>query len=123
MRIELLQKAVNLVHGQLLEDIYTIWVEPERERLKQEVLAALLELADLLKNNNQVYEALNVYQQAIEYEPTFETAYLLAMKLYIQLNDRGNTLRLYDAYKEMMRQELNLPPSAEIEAVFKRLMH
>ena len=123
VRIELLQKSVNLVHGPLLEDIYTIWVEPERERLKQVFLAALLELADLLKNTNQVYEALNTYQQAIDYDPTFESAYLLAMKLYAQLNDRSNTLRLYDAYTEMMKQELDLPPSAEIEAVFKRLMH
>ena len=123
VRIELLQKAVNLVHGQLLEDIYTVWVEPERERIKQEFLAALLELADLLKNTNQVHVALNTYQQAIDYDPTFETAYLLAMKLYLQVNDRGSTLRLYDAYTEMMRQELDLPPSAEIEAIFKQLMH
>jgi two-component SAPR family response regulator len=123
VRIELLQKAVNLVHGQLMEDIYTIWVEPERERLRQKFLEALLELAELLKINNQVYDALNAYQRAIDYDPTFETAYLLAMKLSIQLNDRGNTLRLYDAYTEMMKQDLNLPPSAEIEAVFKRLIH
>ena len=122
VRIELLQKAVDLVHGYFLEDIYTTWVEPERERIRQEFLAVLLELADLLKNTKQIYEALDTYQKAINYDPTFETPYLLAMKLYMQLNDRVNALRLYDSYTEMMKHELDLPPSAEMEAVFKRLM-
>ena len=121
IRIELLQKAVNLVHGQFLEDIYATWVVPERERIDQEILSALLELADLLKNTNQVHAALTAYQQAIDHDPTFEIAYLLAMKLHIQLNDRGSALRIYDAYTEMMDRELDLPPSPEMEAVYKRL--
>jgi len=122
IQIELLQKAVKLVRGQLLEDIYTIWIEPERERIKQQFLSAVLELADLLKNTNQAREALAVYQQAIDHEPTYETAYLLAMKLHIQLNDRVNALRLYDAYTDVMKHQLDLPPSEEMEAIFKQLM-
>lgn len=121
MRIELLQKAVNLVHGHFLEDIYAIWVTPERERINQELLSALLELADLLKNANRVHEALIIYQRAIDHDPTFESAYLLAMKLHIQLNDRVGALRLYDAYTAMMEHELDLPPSPEMEAAYKRL--
>jgi two-component SAPR family response regulator len=122
VKIELLQKATELVQGHFLEDIHTIWVEPERERIKQEFLEALLELADLLKNTKQMYEALDTYQRAINHDSTFETAYLLALKLYLKLNDRVSAVRLYDAYTEMMKQELDLPPSPEIEAVFKRLM-
>jgi LuxR family transcriptional regulator, maltose regulon positive regulatory protein len=122
IQIELLQKAVKLVRGKLLEDIYSIWIEPERERINQQFLSALLELAVLLKNNNQAREALTIYQQAIEHDPTYETAYLMAMKLHMQLNDRVNAIRLYDAYTEVMKHELDLPPSEEMEAVFKRLM-
>jgi DNA-binding SARP family transcriptional activator len=84
-------------------------------------LSALLELSELLKNANQVHAALSVYQQAIEHDPTFEIAYLLAMKLHIQLNDRVSAIRLYDDYAEMMNHELDLPPSPEIEAFYKRL--
>ena len=122
IRIELLQKAVNLVHGQFLEDIYATWVISERERIDQEILSALLELAELLKNVHQVQEALATYQQAINHDPTIETAYLLAMKLLIQLNDRVSAIHLYDAYTEMMRSELDLPPSPEMQAVYKRLV-
>ena len=123
IQIELLQKAVKLARGQLLEDIYGIWIEPERERINQQFLSALLELAVLLKNNNQAREALAIYQQVIDHDPTYETAYLLAMKLHMQLNDRVNALRLYDTYTEVMKHELDLPPSAEMEEIFKWLMH
>ena len=122
IRIELFQKAVNLVQGHFLEDVYATWVIPERERIEQQLLSALLDLADLLKNDNQFYAALNAYQQAIDHDPTFEIAYLLAIKLYIQLNDRVSAIRLYDAYTEMMNRELDLPPSPEMEAVYKRLV-
>jgi two-component SAPR family response regulator len=121
IQIELLQKAVSLVHGQFLEDIYANWVIPERERIDQEVLSALLELANLLKKANQIHEALTLYEKAIDHDSTFETAYLLAMKLHLQLNDRVSAIRLYDAYTEMMNHELDLPPSPEIEAFYRRL--
>jgi two-component SAPR family response regulator len=122
-KIELLQKAVNLVKGHLLEDIYATWAEMERERINQEFRSALLTLADLLKSTNQVQEALAVYQQAIDHDPTFEAAYVLAMKMFLQLNDRVGAVRLYDAYTEMMDHELDLPPSSEMEAVYRQLMH
>jgi ATP/maltotriose-dependent transcriptional regulator MalT len=121
MRIELLRKAVDLVQGQFLEDIYATWAIPERERIDQEILSSLLELADLLKNMNQVHAALAAYQRAIDHDPTFEIAYLLAMKLHIQLNDKVSAFRTYDAYTEMMNRELDLPPSPEMEAVYKLL--
>jgi two-component SAPR family response regulator len=122
MLIELLRKAVNLVSGQFLEDIYATWVIPERERINQEFFSALLTLADHLKNMNQFDETLALYQKAIDHDPTFETAYLLTMKLHLQLGDRVSAVRLYENYTEMMNRELDLPPSAEMEAVYKRLV-
>jgi len=123
IQIELLKKAINLVQGYFLEDIYATWVIPERERIKQKILSALLELANLLKKNNNFHEALAIYQRAIDYDITFESAYLLAIKLYTQMNDRSNAVRLYDVYTEMMRHEFDLPPSLEMKSVYKRLIH
>ena len=122
IQIELYQKAVQLVRGHFLEDIDAVWVEPERERINQKFLSALLSLANLLKNNKQVHEALATCRQAIEHEPTFEEAYLASMKIYIQLDDHVGGLKLYETYKEMMRHELDLPPSPEMDTLYKRLM-
>ena len=121
LQIELLQRAVNLVNGHFLEDVYAAWVWPERERLNQMFLQTLLDLAELLKNANKFQEALAIYQRAIEHDPTFETAYLHAMNLHLQLKDRVGAIHLYDAYTEMMDRELDLPPSPEMETIYKRL--
>ena len=121
LQIELLQRAVNLVNGHFLEDIYATWVWPERERINLIFLQTLLDLADLLKDVNKFQEALATYQRAIEHDSTFEAAYLHAMNLHIQLNDRVSAIRVYEAYTEMMDHELDLPPSPEMETVYKRL--
>ena len=122
MQIELYQKAINLVRGNYLEGIDATWALTERERINQGILYALLALVDLLKNTGRVREAIDACQQAIEHDPTFETAYLTAMKIYLQLDDRVSALKLYENYTEIMESELDLPPSPEMEAFFKRLM-
>ena len=121
-QIALLKKAVELVKGHFLEDIYDTWVLPERERIDQQFLSTLLLLADLLKNTNRVHEALDICHRAIGHEPSFEPAYLVAMKIYLQLNDRIGAIRLYDAYIKMMADELDLPPSLEIEEIYKKTL-
>ena len=123
IQIELLQKAVNLINGHFLEDIGATWVWSKRERLDQEFLQAALILTDLLKNKNRLEEALSICKRAIEHVPTFEAAYESAMKLYMQMNDRVNAIRIFEQYKEMMRQELDLSPASELEAVYKTLLY
>jgi len=121
LQIELLQRAVDLVNGQFLEDVYATWVWPAREHINRVFLQSLLDLAELLKNENKTQEALAAYKRAIEHDPTFEAAYLHAMNLYRRLNDRVSAIRLYEDYIKMMDHELNLPPSPEIKAVYKRI--
>ncbi len=122
LKIEFLKRAVDLVNGQLLEDLDAIWIWPERERLNQEFLQALFELAELYTKKGQDQEALDMYNRAIQHYPTSEEAYILAMNLYMQINDRVSAIRLYEAYAKTMVKELNLPPSPEMESFYERLL-
>lgn len=122
VRIELLEKAAGQFGGPFLEDVEGVWVWSERERLGQMFLAALVDLAEALRNANRVHEAIAACQRAIEYDPTLEAAYHTAMKIYGRINDRAGIVRLYDAYVEAMKQELDLPPSEEIEAFYQQLI-
>jgi len=122
LKIEFLKRAVDLVKGQLLEDLDAIWVWPERERLNQEFLQALFELAKLYSKASQEQKALEMYHRAIQHYPTSEEAYILAMNLYMQMNDRVSAIRLYESYSKTIVKELNLPPSPEMEAFYERLL-
>ncbi len=112
-QIALYQKAVDLVHGPYLHDMDVDWAIPERERMNQVYLSALVSLADLLFRRSRPEKALAVCQRAIEYEPTHEAAYRLSMEIYHRLGNRGAVSRMYQACQEAMEKRLGMPPSDE----------
>jgi ATP/maltotriose-dependent transcriptional regulator MalT/two-component SAPR family response regulator len=121
-QIKFYRKAVELVKGPYLDDIYFDWVIADRERLDQLYLAALLSLAELYQKQAQLNEALAMCQRAIEYKPVHESAYRLSMQIHHRMGDRAAVIRTYEACKAALRKHLSLPPSPETDALYKKLI-
>jgi ATP/maltotriose-dependent transcriptional regulator MalT/two-component SAPR family response regulator len=115
------QNAVDLIDGPFLKDIYADWAMLERERLGQIYLSALITLAEIFQKLAQPERALETCQRAIDYEATFEAAYILSMQIYHRMGDRASVIRIYQAFEETMQRQLGLLPTKETKELYQRL--
>ena len=115
------QKAVELVHGNYLEDMGAIWVLPERERLEQAYLEASLALGEILLSRGQTTNALKTCEGTLEHSPASEAAYRLQMRVYHRLGDQGSVTYAYKTCEQVMQETYNLPPSRETQRLYREL--
>jgi two-component SAPR family response regulator len=120
-QIEFYQKAVDLVRGPYMDDMDMDWAIPERERLNQIYLSALLSLADLFLQQSNTEKSLAVSQRAVAYDATYEPAYRKIMQIYYRMGDRAAVLRTYQACQEAMQKQLDMRPSIETEELYRNL--
>jgi two-component SAPR family response regulator len=120
-KISFYQRAIDLVQGPYLNDIYSDWVIEERGRLEQIYLKTLHELADLYLKDGQLESAINICEKALQIDPGEEKAYEIAMKTYYKLGQRGSIIHMYQRYKEVMQTQYGLQPSKEMEDLYQKL--
>lgn len=116
------RKAVNLVYGPYLEDMYFDWVMTDRERLNQIYLNALLSLAELYQKQGLLEETLAICQRTVENDPGLEAAYRLSMQIYHRMGDRQSIIRTYQSCVDALKQHFFLPPSKETEELYRKLV-
>jgi two-component SAPR family response regulator len=121
-QITLFQKAVDLVSGPFLNDIYADWAMIERERLSQAYLTALMTLAELLLKQAQPEQALATCKRALNYDIAFEAAYALSMQIYYRMGDRASIIRTYQACQDALNRQLGFPPSDDTDQLYRRLI-
>ncbi|MFN8414209.1 MAG: tetratricopeptide repeat protein [Anaerolineales bacterium] len=121
-QVDFYHKAVELVHGPYLDDMYFDWVLMDRERLNQIYLNALLSLAELYQKQAMLEEALVMCQRAVECDSGLEAAYRLSMQIYHRLRDRQAVMRTYQACVEALKQNFDLSPSKETKNLYHKLI-
>ncbi len=121
-QIEFYRKAVDLVHGPYLNDVFYDWVEAGRDRLGQMHLNALIILADLYLRSANLEEALSMSLTAVKYDPTLEAGYRISMQVYQRMGDRQSVFRTYQICHDALGHFLSLPPSKETEELYQKLI-
>jgi predicted ATPase/DNA-binding SARP family transcriptional activator len=117
-----LQRAVDLYRGDLLAgDDPGPWASVHRDRLRRRYLEALLKLGELRTAEGAHEAAVRLYGQAIVCDEFHEAAHRALARARARAGDRAGALRQLHDLARILRDELNLDPSAETVDLRSRL--
>jgi len=117
-----LQAALQLYQGDFVEDLLDgEWFLLRREELRRKYLDALLQLGQLFFAREDYARAADAYRRAIEKDEVLEEAHRELMRCYARQGERGQALRHYQTFEQLIRDELGSLPAAESAALYQRL--
>ncbi|NJC94746.1 MAG: hypothetical protein FIB03_00150, partial [Anaerolineae bacterium] len=122
VRTEWHERAVDLYHGEYLQNLYYEWVFPERRRLTQTYLGALQELASHHLANQSPKQGIEYIEKAIRLDLLNEDLYCLGMRAYAALKDRTSLTRLFTDLNARLNTELDTNPLPETSRLYQELI-
>ncbi|HEY6019173.1 MAG TPA: BTAD domain-containing putative transcriptional regulator, partial [Candidatus Paceibacterota bacterium] len=117
-----LQQAVSFYSGDLLPDCYDDWVQPEREKLREQFSGALERLIQRLEIEREYSLAITYAQRLLQVEPLREETHRQLMRLYAASGEKAKALHTYHSYVTLLKRELDVEPGPDIEAQYLRLL-
>jgi DNA-binding SARP family transcriptional activator len=99
----------------LLDDWYEDWVLMEREHFRQLRLQALERLSLERAAGGQFGRAIETALAAVSSEPLRESAHRALISVHLAQGNRGEAIRQYCIYRRLMRDELDLEPSRQMD--------
>jgi DNA-binding SARP family transcriptional activator len=99
----------------LLGDWYEDWIVVEREHIRQLRLQALELLAVDFAHRGQFGRAIEIALAAVATEPLRESAHRVLIAAHLAQGNRSEAIRQYVAYQRLMREELDLEPSKQMD--------
>jgi LuxR family transcriptional regulator, maltose regulon positive regulatory protein len=117
-----LQAASNLWRGPYLQDLDANWAWADRQRLERAYLEALHQLAELHRQTGDRESALQTCRRALEVNSCAEDFHRLAMRIHADLGDRLAVIWQYQACRDILHTELDVLPSEETQALYRRLI-
>jgi ATP/maltotriose-dependent transcriptional regulator MalT/DNA-binding SARP family transcriptional activator len=121
--ISLYTQAAERYKGDFLsEDLYAPWADIKREELKRTYINLLLRLAQLHEDRGTIEKAIFFYKKATHTDSVLEKAYQRLMRLYSQQGKRNEALKVYEACKEAMRDDLDIEPDEVTVSLYKKIL-
>ena len=119
------QEALDLYQGDLLEGFhlpgaapaFNQWLDQERERLRTRAAEGSWQLAGDAEQSDDPTAAQAWAKKAAGFTPFSDEVHLRLIELLDRVGDRAGALRAYEAFAARLRQEWEIDPSAEINAL------
>lgn len=115
--------AIDLYAGDVLpEELYEEWAEPRRLRLKTLHLRLLGHLAEQYRDAGRLNEAIEIASRLLAAEPSNERAHRALIAAYAAAGDRHRAMLQYRDCVRILREDLDIAPSAETEALYASVL-
>ncbi len=116
------EQVIALYAGELLPGCYDEWLLPLRRALHERVLRALEQALARLEAQHTYATGVRAAEHLLRLDPLHEAAYRQLMHFRALTGDRAGALRVYHECVRMLAQELEVEPTAETEALYRRLL-
>jgi DNA-binding SARP family transcriptional activator len=112
---------LDTLAAELLPDWYDDWVVVEREQLRQLCLRALESYAERLFAAGTYERAADSAFAAVRSDPLRESAHRLLIRVHLAEGNWSDAVHQYRLYAKLLRKQLGLRPSPQIEALVNGL--
>jgi DNA-binding SARP family transcriptional activator len=109
----------HFLFAELLCDWYDDWVVSEREQFRQLRLHVLEALCERLVEEGRFARAVQAGLAAVMGEPLRESAQRVLIRAYLAEGNPREALRQYEAYRVLLREELDISPSREMQTLIE----
>jgi DNA-binding SARP family transcriptional activator len=117
----LLEEAVELYTGDLLEGVYEDWCTYEREHLRLAFLNMLIRLVDHHVSKGNYARGLDYGQRILTLDPTRERIHRQIMLIRWLTGDREAAIQQYRACCTVLQTELGLKPMQETQHLYESI--
>ncbi len=116
---QLLEEALLLYCGDFLPDERsTDWIQSRREGLRRSWVGLMLELADLRIAREDLSNAIDLLDRLLSVDPTNEAAVQRLIVLLAQAGRRGEAIRAYQHFADVLKEAFNIAPLQETRLLF-----
>lgn len=116
-----LTSAMVLYQGVFLPDENAPWILATRNRLHNKFHNAVETMGKCFEDESKYPDAEAWYQKILEIDPFNETVYLRLMQGYERLGQLTKALAIYEQCRQLFASQLKRQPSAELQALHRRL--
>ena len=115
--------AAEMYRGDYLEDEpYSDWCVRRRRQLRERLLDVLLASARLLRSDGDYDATIRCYRRMLELDPCLEDVHRDLMDVLCRCGRRTQALRQYEACRQALREEFDVAPVIETEALYRSIL-
>lgn len=113
------KEVIHMYKGDYLNEHEYHWSEMEKEHHRSIWLYHVRKVVDFLIEQEEFFEAINLYHYVQEVYPTGEESYFNLMKLYNKVNNKQAVETQYNMLRKVLQNEYQVEPNEKVQNWFK----